>query len=196
MLTCRLKIGNKTWKYPSVLFCEHDINTNRFSCMKISEDFTEMISNRPYLNVTYTTSSSHTGRDHKRLQIQPIYCKYDQHNFPTVHYIPSSGLATLIIHPYRFFWATSVYGQPFVKRFSLCYRTDVCPVLSFLSVGNVGVLWMDQDEAWRGSRPQSRPHCAGRRQLYPIKGHSSPNFRSMSVVAKRLNGLRCQLVWS
>jgi len=29
----------------------------------------------------------------------------------------------------------------------------------------------------------------------PLKGHSSPNFRPMSVVAKRLDGLRCHLVW-
>ena len=30
----------------------------------------------------------------------------------------------------------------------------------------------------------------------PIKGHSPhPNFRSMSVVVKRLDGLRCHLVW-
>jgi len=28
----------------------------------------------------------------------------------------------------------------------------------------------------------------------PLKGHS-PNFRPMSVVAKRLDGLRCHLVW-
>jgi len=29
----------------------------------------------------------------------------------------------------------------------------------------------------------------------PLKGHSSPNFRPMSVVAKRLDRLRCHLVW-
>jgi len=28
----------------------------------------------------------------------------------------------------------------------------------------------------------------------PLKGHS-PQFRPMSVVAKRLDGLRCHLVW-
>jgi len=27
-----------------------------------------------------------------------------------------------------------IFGQPFVKRFALCYRTVVCPVLSVLSV--------------------------------------------------------------
>jgi len=29
----------------------------------------------------------------------------------------------------------------------------------------------------------------------PLKGHSPPNFRPMSVVAKRLDGLRWYLVW-
>ena len=29
----------------------------------------------------------------------------------------------------------------------------------------------------------------------PVKGHSAPNFRPMSVVAKRLDGLRWYLVW-
>jgi len=29
-----------------------------------------------------------------------------------------------------------------------------------------------------------------------LKGQSPPNFRPMSVVAKRLDGLRCHLVWS
>jgi len=28
----------------------------------------------------------------------------------------------------------------------------------------------------------------------PLKGHSTPNFRPMSVVAKRVDGLRCHLV--
>jgi len=29
----------------------------------------------------------------------------------------------------------------------------------------------------------------------PLKGHSPPNFEPMSVVAKRLDGLRSHLVW-
>ena len=29
----------------------------------------------------------------------------------------------------------------------------------------------------------------------PPKGHSPPNFRPMAVVAKRLDGSRCHLVW-
>ena len=30
----------------------------------------------------------------------------------------------------------------------------------------------------------------------PLKGHSPLNFQPMSVVAKRLDGLRCHLVWT
>jgi len=49
----------------------------------------------------------------------------------------------LLIIPFFFF------GQPFVKRFALCYRTVDLPV-SVLSVCDVGVLWpngwMDEDE--------------------------------------------------
>jgi len=40
-----------------------------------------------------------------------------------------------------------VFGLPFVKRFALCYRIVVCPVLS---VCDIGVLWtsdwMELDE--------------------------------------------------
>jgi len=77
-----------------------------------------------------------------------------------------------------------IFGRPFVKRFAVCYRTVVCPVLSVslpcLCVYNVGVLWpngwMDQDETWRGGKPQPRPHCIrwGPRSP-PLKGHS-PQF--------------------
>jgi len=49
------------------------------------------------------------------------------------------------------------FGQPFVKRFALCYRTVV------LSVCDVGVLWpnvwTDQDETRRTDRPRPWPHC-------------------------------------
>jgi len=54
-----------------------------------------------------------------------------------------------------------IFGQPFVKRFGLCYRSVVC--LSVLSVCDVGVLWpngwMDQDETWHGGMPRPRRHC-------------------------------------
>jgi len=64
---------------------------------------------------------------------------------------------------------SNIFGRPFVKRFALCYRTIVLSVcLSCL-----------------------RRWCIVAKQL-PPKGHS-PNFRHMSVVAKRLDGSRCHL---
>jgi len=56
--------------------------------------------------------------------------------------------------------------------------------------------YMYQDTTWYGGRPQPRRHCVrwGPMQLsLPYKG-TAPNFRRMSVVAKRLDGSRCHLV--
>jgi len=55
--------------------------------------------------------------------------------------------------------------------------------------------WMDQDETWHTDRLQPRPHCVrwGPSSLSP-KEAQPHNFRPMSVVAKRLDGLRCHLV--
>jgi len=56
--------------------------------------------------------------------------------------------------------------------------------------------WMHQDATWCGGRPQPRRLCVRWAPSYPpLKGHS-PNFLALSVVAKRLYGLRCHLVWS
>jgi len=56
--------------------------------------------------------------------------------------------------------------------------------------------WMDQGGTWHGGGPRSRPHCARWGPSSPSpKGAQPPNFRPMSVVAKRLDGLRCHLVW-
>jgi len=87
---------------------------------------------------------------------------------------------------------------------TVCKTVTVRPMLSdhclsvCLSVYNVGVLWpngwMDQDETWHGGRPRPWPHCVRCGPSSPSpKGHS-PNFRPMSVVAKRLDGSRCHLV--
>jgi len=99
-----------------------------------------------------------------------------------------------ILHKYKLLY--NFIGRPFVKWFALCYRTVVLSVC--LSVCNVGVLWpngwMDQDETWRGGRPRLRPHCVRWRPSSPQRG-TAPNFRPMSIVVKRLCGLRCQLVW-
>jgi len=63
------------------------------------------------------------------------------------------------------------------------------------------LLWpnscMDQDATWYGGRPRPRPHCArwGPSSLSPKRMHRPLNFRPMFVVAKRLDGSRCDLVW-
>jgi len=51
--------------------------------------------------------------------------------------------------------------------------------------------WMDQYGTWHGDRHRSRPYC-GR---WGHSSHSHPNFRSVFIVAKRLDGSRCHLVW-
>jgi len=96
-----------------------------------------------------------------------------------------------------------VLGRQFVKRFALCYRTVVC--LSVLSVCpacpvcDVGILWpngcMDQDATWYGGRPRPRPYCVRCGPNSPLSNSGiAPNFRTISIVAKRLDGSRCQLV--
>jgi len=99
---------------------------------------------------------------------------------------------THVLHDgyYYFIW------QPFVERFALWYWT--------LSVYDVGVSWpdssMDQDETWYGGRPRPRPHCVRWGPSFPSltthkRDTAAPNFRPMSVLAKRLDGSRCHLVW-
>ena len=74
-----------------------------------------------------------------------------------------------------------IFGQPFVKRFALCYQTVVC--LSVLSVCDAGVLWpngwMDQDETWLSGRPRQWPHCVRWEPRSPPKlggGAQHPQF--------------------
>ena len=71
-----------------------------------------------------------------------------------------------------------LFGRPFVKRFALCYRSVVCPVLS---VCDVPALWpngcTDQDETWHAGRPRPWPHCVRWGPSSPSpKGHSPPIF--------------------
>jgi len=58
---------------------------------------------------------------------------------------------------------------------------------------------MDQDATWYGARPQPRRLCVrwGPHSSLPKKGGRAPlpNFRPMSIVAKRLHASRCHLVW-
>jgi len=62
---------------------------------------------------------------------------------------------------------------------------------------SANVLWpngrMDQHVTWCGDRPHPG-HIVLDGDPSPKKGHSSPMFRPMSIVAKRLDGSRCHLV--
>jgi len=80
-----------------------------------------------------------------------------------------------------------IIGQPFVKRFALCYRSVVC--LSIWPVCDVSVLWpngwTDQDETWQAGRPRPWPYCVGwGPSSSSTKRGGSPNFWPISVVAK------------
>jgi len=61
------------------------------------------------------------------------------------------------------------------------------------------LLWpnasMDQDAAWYGGRPRPRPHCVRWEPSSFLPKVAQPsNFWPMPVVAKRLDGSRCQLI--
>ena len=89
----------------------------------------------------------------------------------------------------------NVFGRPFVKRFALCYRTVVLSVLSVTLVyygETVGRIKMKL-----GMQVGLGP---GNIVLYgdpaPLpKKATTPNFWPMSIVAKRLDGSICHLVW-
>jgi len=76
-------------------------------------------------------------------------------------------------------------------------RCPVCPVLS-CPVCSIGLLWpngwTDQDETWRAGRPLPWPHCVRWEPTSPPQRDTAPNFRSISVVAKWLDELKCHLV--
>jgi len=57
---------------------------------------------------------------------------------------------------------------------------------------------MDQDVTWYGARPRPRRLCVrwGPRSSSPKGGRSPPNFRPISIVAKRLDGSSWHLAWS
>jgi len=98
-------------------------------------------------------------------------------------------------------WAVlPIFGRPFIKRFALRYRKVVCPVCPVClsvtlvycgqTVGGikmkVGVqVGLDPGHIVLGGDwgPSS-----------PKRG-TTPNFRPMAVVAKRLHGLRCRSAW-
>jgi len=57
------------------------------------------------------------------------------------------------------------------------------------------LLCVYQDTTWYRGRPQPRRHCVRCGPSSPSpKGAQQPNFWPMSIVAKRLDGLRCHLM--
>ena len=111
-------------------------------------------------------------------------------------------LSTLLAGCVQFmFGKTSLASSFWVRvyeRFAQCYRTVVCPVMSCLSVCNVGVLW--QTVGWikvkLGLQVGLSPgHIVldGDPAPLPQRG-TAPNFRPISVVAKWLDASRRHLV--
>ena len=95
------------------------------------------------------------------------------------------------------------FGRPFVKRFALCYRSVVCPVLSACPVLSVTFVHCGQTVGRIKMKlgvqvGLGAGHIVlhGDRAPPPLKGHSPlPSFRPISVAAKWLHGSRCHLVW-
>ena len=74
---------------------------------------------------------------------------------------------------WRFLWAT-VYE-------TVCpMLSDRCPVLSVLSVCDIGVLWpngcMDQHETWHGGTPRPWPRCVRWGPSFPSQMGTAPKF--------------------
>jgi len=89
--------------------------------------------------------------------------------------------------------------RPFVKRFALCYRSvvypSVCPSCLSVTLVYCGqtVEWIKMKLGMKVGLGPGHVMLDGDPAPLP-KGAQPPNFRSMSVVAKRLVGSRCHLV--
>ena len=88
-----------------------------------------------------------------------------------------------------------LFGRPFVKRFALCYRTVFCPVPSVCL--SVTLLYCGQTVGWIKLKLDKEIGLGYSHILLDRdqKRGTAPNFQPMSVVAKRLNGSKCHLVW-
>jgi len=106
------------------------------------------------------------------LQVPPIF----GHNCSPVIVLLSPG--------------TTVYGQPFAKRFVLCYRTVVPS-----DVRSVTLVYCGQTVGWIKTKLRMEVglepgHIVLDGDPAPPKKGSTRNFRPMSLVAKRLDGPR------
>jgi len=94
---------------------------------------------------------------------------------PSRHCLWTRTQTWFLVLIYFYFLFLVIFGWLFVKRFTLCYQTVVCPVC------DVGLLWpngwMDQDETWHAGRPRPWPHCVRWGPTSPsLKGAQPPVF--------------------
>ena len=93
--------------------------------------------------------------------------------------------------------ACTIFGRPFVKRFALCYQTVVCLSVCFsVTLMHCGQM-VGRIKIKRGLHVGLGPGqivLDGDPASPPQKAGATPNFRTISVVAKWLHGSRCLLV--
>ena len=117
-----------------------------------------------------------------------------------MHRINIIDPTTYIVMDYR--WPFyPFFGRPFLKRFALCYRTvvlsclPVCLSLVLVYCGQM-VGWIKMKLGTEVGVGPGRIVLDGDPAPLSKKGHSSPTFRPMSIVAKLLGESRCHLVWT
>jgi len=80
-----------------------------------------------------------------------------------------------------------------VKRFALCYQTVVCLSVTLMYCGQT-VGWIKMKVGMQVGLGSGHIVLDGDPTTPAKGGDSSPNFRPMSFVGRRLDGLRCHLV--
>ena len=86
----------------------------------------------------------------------------------------------------------TVFGRPFVKRFTLCHRTTVLFCLSCLSCLLWPNAWMDLDATWYGGRRRPWRHCVRWRPSSPQKG-VPPYFSAHDCCCQMPGGIKMPL---
>jgi len=135
------------------------------------------------------------------------HCHQNLHRWLRWGYLPSCKILSRSDNGFHFgscatlrtkLFTRLLFGRLFVKRFTLCYRSVVCPVLSVTlvycgqKVGRIkmklgmqlgpgpGHIVLDGDPALPSPKKGAEP--------------PSPDFRPISIVAKRVHASRCHLV--
>jgi len=167
------------------------------SCGDIHQSFTDVLVKWFFNNFSMFANS---------FSVLSIHCVVRGLGASFLYKYPASRGSSLRQHGFRviivLFQSRVLFGRPFVKRFTLCYRTVVCPVclpvclsVTFVHCGQT--VGTDQDETWHAGRPRPWPQCIRwRLDSHSPKGAHPSNFRPISVAAKWLHRSRCHLVWS